>query len=207
MWPDVLRAERLVAKLARTGPVTVAVQAVHQDKQPVLDQYTAGQIGFQDIPGLSGWNEYWHAPFSSYEHLFGLGPSLSWTAIGVSPAPRPEDQRIPMAPGYLGVLLDAMGEQAMPVELEPEFVEQIAWMDHRMARTAIDAWSGEGVLVILVDRLHVEGGKGLSWQIQQMTEAPVSSVLLANAQSPCYPGDRIWKDHPLDNAAGPPEVR
>lgn len=199
IWPDVLRAERVVGALSRRGPVTVAVESVAADKQPVLDQFADGKIGLRDVPELAGWTEYWRIPWSAYEGLFALGPTgVRFTAVGVDKQIRPADERVPMPPGYLHVLLDAMGEQAMPVELEPEFIEQVAWRDHRLARGAIASWSGEGYLVILVDRLHVEGGKGVSWQAQQLTEHPVSSVLLANAHTPCYPTDRVWKDHPLD---------
>ena len=199
VWPDLLRAQRLVGRLARTGPVTVALEAVAVDKQPVLDQFTSGSIPLTDVPELTEWNAYWGIPFSGYQGLVSTGQTgVKLVAMGVEPELRPDDVPVPMPPGYLHIILDAVGEHAIPVELEPDFVQTMAYRDYRMAKAAIDGWDGEGVLVIVADRLHVEGGMGIQFQAQLMTEAPVSSVLLANAASPCYPNDRIWKDHPFD---------
>lgn len=200
IWPDLVRAERLIARLQRDHHVTVALEAVHVDKQPVLDQYTSGSIGLSDVPELTGWGEYWGIPWSAYQGVVAAGElGADLIAIGVNAELRPAQDTIPLPPGYLHVLLDAVGEHAVPVELESQFVQTVAWKDHRMAANAIEAWDGEGVLVILADRLHVEGGMGVQWQAQRLTEVPVTSVLLANANTPCYPGDRVWKDHPFDN--------
>jgi hypothetical protein len=53
-------------------------------------------------------------------------------------------------------------------------------------------------LVILADRLHVEGGLSISCQAQRMTEAAVVPVLLAKAETPSYAGDKVWRDHMFD---------
>lgn len=205
VWPDLIRAERLVRKLKATGPVTLAIEAVRAEQQPVIDQLSAGTIGLADVPGLTNWTQTWGAPYEGYTGLFDLSrDGVKVRAIGVPVQLRPDDAVVPLPPAYLHILLDAVGEHAVPVDLEPTFLQTMAWRDHRLAANAIEAWDGNGVLVILADRLHVEGGKGVSWQAQQLTEHPVGAALLADARTPCYAGDRIWQDYPFQP---PPKPR
>ena len=89
------------------------------------------------------------------------------------------------------VLADATGEGPVPPALDERFTETVAWHDHRVARGAIEAWNGEGWLVVLVDRTWVEGGLGMPWQAEQLTDVPVSGVLLADADTRCYAGDKV----------------
>jgi hypothetical protein len=112
--------------------------------------------------------------------------------VGLDPTMRPTDAQIPIPPGYIHVLGDALG-QPLPVELESRFLQTVAWRDYAIASAAIEAWDGEGYLVILADRLHVEGGLGVSWQASLMTEAPVHAFVLADAESRCYDGDKLFK--------------
>ena len=199
IWPDLLRAERLIHRLKRDHAVTLALEAVHTDKQPVLDQYTDGKIALSDVPELTGWGEYWGIPWASYQGVVSTGAvGVDLIAMGVDAQLRPAEDTVPLPPGYVHVLLEAVGEHAVPVELESQFVQTVAWKDYRMAANAIEKWNGEGVLVVLADRLHVEGGMGVQWQAQLLTQSPVSSVLLADGNTPCYPGDRIWREHMLD---------
>lgn len=106
---------------------------------------------------------------------------------------RPPDTPVAVPPLYMNALADAMGEGVMPPELEPRFVEQVAWIDHRLAAGALDGWDGTGFLVIVVDRLFVQGGLGVAWQLGQLTEVPVHAALLANAGTQCVEADRILK--------------
>jgi uncharacterized iron-regulated protein len=199
MWPDLIRAERLLHALKREHPVTLAIQAVHPDKQPVLDRYVDGNTALGDLPDLLAFSTHWAHPWTSYQTLISTGETgVDLVALGHEPELRPPEQELPLPPGYVHVMLDAIGEHALPVDLEPRFVQTVAWSDHRMAKTAIEAWDGQGYLVILADRMHVEGGLGISWQASRLTEASVHSVLLANAQTPCYAGDKVWRDHPFD---------
>lgn len=199
MWPDLLRAERLVARLNTRDAVTLALEAVSPDKQPVLDAFEAGEGRLSELPELLEWGASWGHAWSSYQGLFQYGQSgVEFVGIGHPPSLRPAEVPIPLPPGYLYVLLDAMGEHALPVDLEPRFVQTVAWRDYQLAKTAIEQWSGEGYLLILADRLHVEGSLGIGFQAQRMTDAAVHNVLLANAQTPCYAGDMVWRDHPLD---------
>jgi len=191
--PDLLRAERLVVKLAKSQPVTVALEAIHRDHQGIIDRYEDGDLSPTDLPDLLTWSTYWGFDYWRYERLVTssvVGASV--LAVGLDPGLRPEDARLPIPPGYIHVLGDALGHP-LPVELESRFLQTVAWRDHAIARTAIDGWDGEGFLVILADRLHVEGGLGISWQASRMTEAPVHAFVLANAGSPCYDGDKLFR--------------
>ena len=103
----------------------------------------------------------------------------------------PDDQTVPLPPGYIHILSDAMSDAPIPVDLETPYVAEVAWADHRFAKAAIDAWDGKGTLVIVVDRMHVEGGLGVGWQAQRLTGSPVVQAMLANGESRCYAGDQL----------------
>lgn len=191
--PDLLRAERVVHRLAKQGPVTLALEAVHREVQPVLDQYAAGRAQPGDLPALLRWSEHWGFPWRPYERLVTSAVvGVDVLAAGLDRGGRPPQGQVVVPPSYIHVLADAMGEHPVPVELEGAFVEAVAWRDHAIARHAVENWSGEGWLVIVADRLHVEGGKGIGWQAQRLTQAPVHTFLLAGG-GPCYPGDRVLR--------------
>lgn len=189
--PDLARASRLVARLRATGsPVTVALQAVNVEKQPVLDRYAQGEIPPEDLSGRLDWYSTWGFPYPPYTKLVtAANGGAEVLGVGVPFARKPPDRPGALPPGYRAVLADAMGGHYMPVELEDEFVQTVAWFDQRVAKASIEGWSGHGYLVVLADRTHVEGGKGISWQLQRMTKAPVFAVLLGDPGR-CYDGDQ-----------------
>jgi uncharacterized iron-regulated protein len=190
--PDLSRAKKVVAKLAKKGPVTLALQAVRQENQAVLDQLAAGQLAMEQVPAALDWENSWGFPFEAYAPLLATADrGVKLVAIGEPYSLRPEEQTLPLPPGYFEVLADPMGDNPVPPELESPYVEFVAWADHQLASNAISAWDGQGVLVVVVDRFHVEGGLGVSWQAQRLTEAQVSAAILADAESLCYPGDTL----------------
>lgn len=190
--PDLKRAKAIVAKLAHQGPVTVALQAFRLDQQEVLNAVSAGRMTLDQVPSAVDWENTWGFPFEAYAPILELaGPEVKLVAIGQPYQPLPADQSVPTPPGYIHVLSDAMGDAPIPVDLETSFVSEVAWADHRFARAAVDAWDGKGRLVILVDRMHVEGGLGVGWQAQRLTAAPVTQAMLANGDSRCYAGDLL----------------
>ncbi len=196
--PDLARATRLVGRLRATGEaVTVALQAVSHDLQPVLDRYADGSIPTDALPDELNWGSRWGFPWAPYRPLVtGALHGDTVVGIGHEPAPQPNGTAVPRAPGYARILADAMSGHPMPAELEGRFVQMVSWLDHRMARSAAHGWSNDGYLVVVVDRLHVEGAKGVPWQLQRMVEAPVIPVLLGDPGA-CYPQDR-YLDSPLD---------
>lgn len=191
--PDLVRAHRIVGRLAARAPVTLALEAVDRSVQPVLDEVASTR----DIEGLEdklAFHEHWgfgYAPYAPLVERAALGVKV--VGVGLPRGPRPADVPVPLPPGYMHVLRDGMGEQEVPTELESRFVQMVAYRDHSIASRAIGSWSGEGYLVILADRLHVEGNKGIQWQAQRMTAAPVHAFLLADAGAACYPGDQILR--------------
>jgi hypothetical protein len=190
--PDLVRAAKVVKALQKSGPVTLALQAVDRGQQSVLDQLTTGALSTEGLEEALGFHEAWGAPITGYLPLFALADDgVRLVAIGGPVEPRAEDDPLPLPPGYIHVLGDAMGEAMMPVELEPRFIQRVAWIDHTLATRALSAWDEQGTLVILADRLHVEGGKGISWQAQRLTEVRVHQAVLAWSDTPCYPDDRL----------------
>ena len=67
--PDLIRAERVINKLVKTAPVTVALEAVHRDHQGVITRYEGGELSPTDLPDLLQWSTYWGFDFWRYERL------------------------------------------------------------------------------------------------------------------------------------------
>lgn len=192
--PDLWRATRTVRRLGRRAPVTVALQAINEQQGPILQRYANGAVLPGDLPELIAWDQHWGFEFAPYR---GLVTAASWGAnvvpVGMAPTPRPVTAILPMPPNYMFVLGEAMKEGPVPVELESVLTEFVAWQDHRIAANAISAWDGQGYLVIVADRFHVEGGKGVGWQAARLTEHSVHSFLLADAGALCTRDDRVWR--------------
>jgi hypothetical protein len=190
--PDLGRVRKLVKRFAKKGPVTVAIQAIPTEHQGILDRYSRGELTVEALPAELDWENRWGFPFEAYGALLetkAVGAKL--VAIGVPYTPPPKEGPLPQPPGYIHVLSGPMGESPMPVELESRYAAFVAAMDHRLANNAISNWNGQGALVIVVDRFHVEGGQGVQWQARQLTEVPVAAALLANAGTLCFAGDAV----------------
>jgi len=190
---DARRAYTIGKRLSKRGPVTLALQAVPVELQGALDAHAAGHLTDEQLLAQVDLTTHWGFDVPAYHKLLFAGRTLGWklVAVGVEPEPVPEGAVVPLPPAYMHVLGDTMGENPVPVELEGSFSAMVAYIDHRVARRAVEAWSGEGYLLILADRLHVEGAKGISWQASLLTEAPALSVLLAASDTPCYTGDLV----------------
>lgn len=193
--PDLGRATRVARALQRSAPVTVALEAVHSRYQPILDDFARGKMEPSDLPALTSWEESWGFPYAPYEALVtGSRKGMKVVAAGLDLGPRPEDQAVPLPPRYMDVLKPAMAGHELPPESEGRFIQSMAWRDYRIAELALRGWSGQGYLVIVTGRGHVEGGKGVAWQAQRMTQVPVHGyVLKAGAEPPCWPGDQLWR--------------
>lgn len=193
--PDLRRATRLVNRLSGQAPVTVALEAVHHNQQPVLDAFARGEVPAPDLPELMDWSAMWGFRYRPYEALV-TGAQHGWTVVGagLDLGPKPDEAEVLVPSGYLDLLRPAMGDHPMPLGMEQRFVESMAWRDHGLAQAGLQAWNGSGYLVYVVGRGHVEGSKGVNWQVQQQSSAPVHSVVLAQGgKPPCWPGDVIWR--------------
>jgi len=188
---DAGRAWRLVKRLAAQGPVTVALEPVHRDQQAALDQWGQGHLPDEGLADRLGVADHWGFAADPFLRLITAHKSVGATvvAIGATPAVPARDELIPQPPAYMHVLADTMSGAPIPVELEGRFMAMVARHDHLLATAAIQSWSGDGALVIVADRLHVEGGKGVSWQAGLLQSAPVHNVLLARSDTPCFTGD------------------
>ncbi len=192
--PDLARAAKIVAKLQKLGSVTVALQAVPTEHQAVLDQYSRGTLTVDALEAALHIQDTWGFPFAPYLPLVtAADDGVRVLGIGGAIPARTPDDVLPVPPSYIHVLGDAMGDALMPVELERRFVERVAWTDHVLAARAFKAWDAQGSLVIIADRLHVEGGKGVSWQAQRLTSVRVHTAILSASNTPCYSGDRLLR--------------
>src|SRR5689334_17691740 len=90
--PDLARARKLVLKLLKKGPVTLALQAVRVDHQEVLDGVQSGSVAVGAMPAALDWENSWGFPFEAYAPLFALAEKgVKLVAIGQDYAPRPPD--------------------------------------------------------------------------------------------------------------------
>ena len=190
--PDLRRADRIVHALQRTGqPITIGLQAVSVDKQPVLDAYAAGEVEPGDLTTKLDWDHQWGFPYPPYAPLVTAAVhDHKVLGLGLPTEPKPQEALIPIAPNYIRILSDAMSGHLMPPQLEGAFVQTVSWLDYRTTKAALDQWSGDGYLVLVVDRTQVEGGKGIPYQAARLSDIPVTSVLLAG-EGACYDNDRF----------------
>jgi len=193
--PDMARARKVVYRWAAHGPLTLALESVDGSYQPLLDRFAEGELDVRDLPHLMAWDTSWGFRWKPYEPLVSAAlVGAHVVAAGLPLGPKPDDAAIPIPPGYATLLSEAFGGHEMPASAEGRFVAAMAYRDHQIARQAIDGWDGRGLLVIVAGRGHVEGSKGIGWQVARMTDAPVHAFVLARGpKPPCYPGDRLWK--------------
>lgn len=192
---DVKRAKKVVKSLAKQGPVTLAVEFVDAKRQPIIEKLSLGRVSIDALPNALAFGDEGYT-FSIYRRLLTMPENVdgvTLVAIGQPFLTRPEDTPIALPPGYAMVLADAMGEYPVPPELESRTVQTAAYHDRRLAELALESWTGQGWLVLLVDRTWVQGGLGVAWQAARLTDVPVESVLLADPKADCYPDDRLLR--------------
>lgn len=193
---DLRRAARLVRSLQReTQPVTVALEAIDTAQQPALDDWIAGRLTADALPDALQIAERYgfsHAPYTRLLDTALTGADL--VGVGLPYTAAPADTPLLVPPGYSFQLVPTMGGSPVPAALEETFAAAMAWRAAEIANRALGAWNGTGYLVIVADRALVEGGLGVSWQLQRQTETPVRAIVLADADGPCLPGDRVWRD-------------
>lgn len=190
--PDLYRASRAVYRLRQHAPVRLTLAAVSAEQQPVLDDYADREIEPEDLEVALDWKASQGFPFPPYARL------LAHARHGVDVLGLEQDptgpREVPVPAGYADVLRDAMAGYDAPPTVEADLMRYIAWRDHQLASRAVRGWDQEGYLVVVVDRAHVEGGKGVSWQVEQLVDVPVHAFVMAWAGAPCFAGDRVW--HP-----------
>ncbi len=198
--PDLRRATRIVRALANRAPTTVALEAVHAERQPILDQYVSGDLPYDLMQQELDWDRLWGFPYRPYAPLVtAIDLGARTLAVGLPLERAPESAEFPVPGGYTSVMRDAMGENAMPLSMQSGFVRAMAWRDFRIAQQSLQGWDQQGYLVILTGREHVVGGKGVAWQAGLMTRTPVHAFVLAWATDPpCFAGDKLWRPGPFE---------
>lgn len=192
--PDLARAARLVRRLADRGPVTLALDAVPASGQRALDALADGELDANSLRDALAWDVATR-PFEPYQPLLGASRwGVDVLAAGFEGAAAPTGRRFPIPEGYAAALHDAMGEHPVSPELQDRFERGLAWQDNRTAQLAQQGWQREGVLVVIADRARVEGGLGVSWQLEALLPGvPVQRVLLDDGGDPvCAVGDQVW---------------
>lgn len=194
---DMKRAWSVVSTLAKEAPVTLAMEALHESNQGVMDRYAEGVVKTGKLADELHWGDTWGFSFKPYKKLVTSSKKgVTVVAAGLDLGPKPEGREIPIPEGYREFLMEGMKEHAhmMSEEVRARFHVSMAWRDFRIGELAAEAWSGEGYLVVLVGRGHVEAGMGTNWQLEQLVDAPVISVVLNHEDAQCFDGDRVWAD-------------
>ncbi|MBN2798557.1 MAG: ChaN family lipoprotein [Deltaproteobacteria bacterium] len=195
--PDLYRASRVVTALARRAPVRLALEAVGVEQQGLLDAYGRREIEPEDLAAELDWSSHWGYPYLPYARLLAHARH-GVEVVGIGQDLRAHSEPVPVPSGYAGVLRDAMAGHEAPPQVERDLLRYVAWRDNRLAVAALDGWDRQGFLVIVVDRVQVEGGKGVPWQVAKAGEVPVHAITLAWADAPCFEGDQVWRPWLLD---------
>jgi hypothetical protein len=158
---DVMAVTRVVNKLSKRFPTTLALEAVRQERQSALDRYARGEMAAMDLPEALQWEDAWGFPYEPYRGLVTAADrGVQVVAVGLENQAAPDHVDFPVPAGYMAILRDAMAGHEMPLAMQSRFVRSMAWLDHQMAETALQAWDGQGYLVIVVGRGHVENREG-----------------------------------------------
>ena len=194
---DMKRARSVVEALAEKGPVTLAMEAIHEKNQPVIERYAAGEIKRGKLEDELNWSKTWGFKWGAYKKLVAASDDgVRVVAAGLDLGPKPEEQELELPDGYHDFLMEAMegSGHEMSDEIKARFATSMAWRDFRIAELAVDGWDRQGYLVILVGRGHVEGSMGTNWQVAKLVDAPVISAVLDHGDARCLAGDRVWAD-------------
>jgi hypothetical protein len=192
---DLRRATRAVRALRDRGPVLLGLEAVHQDQDRALQALRAPLPDLDAVADRVDWAEHWRGDPAAYRPLLALGLTdvpggVELIAVGTDPV-GPRDADVDVPAGEPERLARLAGEQ-LPYTLRRPLARARAWSDDRLARTALGAWDGEGVLVLVVDQTRVAGRGGLAWHLRQRTEAEVVPVVLSWSDLACTDGTLVW---------------
>ena len=192
---DLKRAYKIATGLAERQYVTVALEAVHEDGQPTLDAFSISWVTARDLPSELDWDQRWGFPYRPYKNLVEASTdNLDVVAAGLTLGPKPGDVELSIPPDYTTFLSDYMGTHThgeMPPEMAERFTTSMTWRDFRIAELAVNGWGGEGVLVVVAGRGHVEGQRGTNWQLERLVDVPVYSAILSKKDARCFAGDRL----------------
>lgn len=194
---DMKRALQVVRALSEKGPVTLAMEAVHESNAGTIEAFAAGEFGAGKLPSKLHWKDTWGHDYKPYKKLLlSSRDGVKIVAAGLELGPKPDDREVPIPDGYKAFMADSIRghAHAMSDEIRERFHISMAWRDFRIGELAAEGWDGQGYLVVLTGKGHVEGGMGTNWQLAEMVDAPISSVVLHHDGARCLDGDRVWED-------------
>ena len=192
MQPDHLRAREVVRRLRRRGNVTLAVDVVTTQGEIWHQQHVANGFGDDVLPLALRWDTEVSFPWSVYRPLL-TNKKISWVGIGVDNSEMPDPEESIQVPLGIGDRVrDASGGHDVPSSRQDALMRTIAWQEQQMASSALDAWDGEGYLVVLADRFRVQGSGGLKWHLERKTESKVEAYLLAWGFDRCEMNDKVF---------------
>ena len=187
---DLRKASKIIRRLAREGRVTVALEAVRARHQPALERLSNGEITASQVEGEVEWSKNWGHSFSAYRPVLTV-KGVRFVAAGPPLEKKPEHAEIPVPEEYDARLREVALGHGMSEDDVPGFSASMAWRDYRIAELALEHWDGAGFLVLVAGRGHVQGGRGITWQLDQgLSDTPWSSALLARGDQ-CNGGDRF----------------
>lgn len=187
---DLARARRIIADLGELAPVTVALEAVHQDHQQPLGNF-AKEKDSAAFRVESNWAESWGYRFGPYGRVMAEGQTL--VAAGLDLGPAPDGVALREPPAYQEYLQQALDGHTLPPDVAARFVRSMTWRDRRIAELSLGGWDGTGILVILTGRGHVEQGLGVPFQLRTMTDERLETLLLGDGGARCAAVDRVLK--------------
>ncbi len=188
---DLRRATRIVKSLARDRQVTVAMEAVAEARQEVMDRLEQGELSARQVKEAADWAQTWGHRFAAYRPLLAVD-GVDFVAAGpLLGEALDDDVQVPVPEAYDDKLRPVAEAHGMSPEDIPGFSRKMAWRDLKIASLAVEGWSGRGILVVVAGRGHVAEGLGITWQLDQgLAEVPWSSALLGPPDDACGVDDR-----------------
>lgn len=186
---ELKRAARVVEAFAARGPVTVALEAVRGERQEAVEAFADHGRRCRLKRDLD-WKETWGYRYGAYWRTLRQGrDGVRLVGAGLALGPAPAGKAIAIPDGYEEQLAEAMEGHELPPDMKARFTRSMAWRDLRIGELAVAGWDGEGVLIILTGRGHVEGGRGTPWQLRRQVQVPVHAALLDAEDAECPAGN------------------
>ncbi len=185
---DLKRAAKIARALSDVAPVTVALEAVFETKQGVVDRLQRGEIRPRQVEAEADWANTRGHRFAAYRPLLGL--DVGFVAAGPPLKAEVGDREVPVPEAYNDKLQAVAIAHGMSPESVSAFSEKMALRDLRIAELALDGWDEQGILVVVAGRGHVAEGLGITWQLDQgLSSVPWSRAPLGPSDD-CGDGDR-----------------
>ena len=203
----------LSALLARRSQIVVGLESLPRITQPVLDEWSAGQLDTAALLARTAWRTTWgpiadeYLPLAHWARLYrqplvALNASRAlvarvgregWAAVPVAEREGLSDP-VPASDAYRAMLARAYAEHACidasAAATDPRFARfveaQLTW-DRAMAEALVAAYAGhpDALAVGVMGRGHVEQGEGVVRQLRALGVRHVVTLLPWDEERPC----------------------